>query len=200
MPFKTGIRDIIGLSRMRGCFSSTNTRHSLASACPRPTYGDSGWRVFGANMNITEKDKKRFWDRVDASGECWEWTAGKNSLGYGKISIDAKNVYAHRLAYILAYGFIPNGLFVCHHCDNPGCVKPSHLFVGTQSDNLKDAASKGRIPQGTIHWNSRLVENDIHEIRRLHSLGVSQPLLAKMWKICQPQVSKIVYRVQWRNI
>ena len=190
----------MNMSRMRGCFSSTNTRHSLASACPRPTYGDSGWRVFGADMNITERDKKRFWDRVDTSGKCWNWKAGKNSLGYGKISIDAKVFYVHRLAYSLVHGNIPDGMGVCHHCDNPGCVNPKHLFLGTQSDNLLDASAKNRLPQGENKWGSKLAENDIHEIRRLYSLGIKQPLLAKMWKICQPQVSKIVQRIQWRHI
>ena len=194
--------DTIGLSRMRGCFSSTNTRHSLASACPRPTYGDSGWRVFGADMNITEGDKKRFWNKVDKSGGCWEWTAGVVSRGYGRFRLGYKTVYAHRFAYSLMHGSIPDNMQICHHCDNPRCVKPSHLFLGTQSDNIQDSVTKGRWPnrQGEKHNMVKLCEKDVHEIRRLYSLGVKQTLLAKMWRISQPHASDIVYRERWKHM
>lgn len=88
----------------------------------------------------------RFWKQVDMGKECWEWTGCLNSNGYGSISVPDKPspVMAHRFSYEMANGLIPLGMFVCHHCDNPKCVRPSHLFLGDQRANLADAKAKGR--------------------------------------------------------
>jgi len=90
---------------------------------------------------------KRFWSHVEKSEGCWLWTAGLNSAGYGIFNIDRFRgpQRAHRIAFELANGPIPEGLYCCHHCDKPHCVNPEHLFVGTQKDNLMDAAMKGRM-------------------------------------------------------
>lgn len=93
----------------------------------------------------------RFWSRVIKSDDdgCWLWTGPfmKYRGGYGQMTIAKKAHKAHRVAFVLAYGPFPNDLHVLHHCDNPPCVRPSHLFVGTRSDNMRDAASKGRHAQ-----------------------------------------------------
>ncbi len=155
-------------------------------------------------MNVPEQTKKRFWDKVDRSGHCWNWTAGKAGKGYGSFWLEGKNVRAHRFVYSLLYGNIPDGLFICHHCDNPLCVKPSHLFLGTNSDNIRDSVAKGgcRTPRniGEKNANSKLCENDVREIRRLCSLGVRQNLLAKMWEISNAHISCIVHRKWWSHI
>lgn len=90
---------------------------------------------------------KRFWSKVAFTAnpnKCWEWQAGKTKYGYGELMIKNKQVYAHRLSWELTYGEIPDGLFVCHKCDNPKCVNPNHLFLGTNLDNVRDMVSKGR--------------------------------------------------------
>jgi len=89
----------------------------------------------------------RFWSHVDTSGECWVWTAARASKrgGYGRFGIENQQTeYAHRVSWRLAYGPIPTGLWVLHHCDNPPCVRPSHLFLGTQVENMADMTIKGR--------------------------------------------------------
>lgn len=94
---------------------------------------------------------ERFWRRVDKSGPCWIWTGAQGHHGYGRIGIgghDGPTVLAHRVAWELSNGPVPEGLCVLHRCDNPPCVNPDHLFVGTQADNIRDCKEKGRMRNG----------------------------------------------------
>ena len=86
----------------------------------------------------------RFWDKVDKTGECWIWTASKNKKGYGRFGFGSRAQLAHRVSWLLSNGEIPDGMLACHTCDNPPCVNPSHLWLGTQKDNVVDMSSKGR--------------------------------------------------------
>lgn len=91
----------------------------------------------------------RFWMKVDKAGECWTWTAGRGDHGYGSFTNDDGGaVSAHRFSYELHYGPIPDGMVVCHRCDNPPCVRPEHLSIGTQADNVQDMFEKGRAVSG----------------------------------------------------
>ena len=97
--------------------------------------------------------RDRFWARVQKGEGCWRWDGSKNRYGYGFVSYGPRGaqtrVQAHRVAWTLAYGPIPDGAFVLHHCDNPPCVRPDHLFLGTQGDNMVDMAAKRR---GSNQW------------------------------------------------
>ena len=90
----------------------------------------------------------RFWAKVDASGECWMWAASQNPDGYGHFWLNGKVELAHRIAYALTHGAIPDGAMVLHACDNPSCVRPEHLFLGDQLANMQDAKGKGRLRGG----------------------------------------------------
>lgn len=92
-----------------------------------------------------------FWAYVDRGGPdvCWVWKGSKLPSGYGRVSWQGKTTYAHRVAHLLAHGAIPAGMCVCHHCDNPPCCNPSHLWLGTQQDNMADRDRKGRTARGS---------------------------------------------------
>lgn len=92
---------------------------------------------------------ERFWFKVIKTESCWNWNGAKDREGYGYLWNGYELMGAHRFSYILHYGFIPEESLVCHHCDNPSCVKPEHLFEGTNSDNQVDCLKKGR---GNRNW------------------------------------------------
>ena len=92
-------------------------------------------------MKITELDKARFWIKVTQTNYCWEWSSSLDECGYGRFSLDGE-VLAHRIAYQLIHGKISKKILVCHSCDNPKCVNPSHLFIGNQFDNMFDKQLK----------------------------------------------------------
>lgn len=95
---------------------------------------------------------ERIWPRVDRTGDCWEWQGARQMTGYGMIDIHGRRKFVHRVVYELLHGPIPPGLFICHHCDNPSCVRPEHLFLGTPADNMHDRDRKGRSYKGDRHW------------------------------------------------
>lgn len=112
---------------------------------------------------------ERFWENVDVKGEdeCWEWTAAKTTAGYGVIYWNSENTYAHRLSLELDNRPIPARFHACHKCDNPPCVNPKHLFVGSPRENMLDKVSKGRHPKGENHYAAKLLDSEIAEMRKL---------------------------------
>lgn len=120
---------------------------------------------------ITKKDISRFWDKVVNKGkdECWEWTAAKNrDRGYGMFSINGKMYYAHRIVWMWTNQLqIPDGMCILHHCDNPSCVNPNHLFLGTHADNTQDSYNKGRsTQQGVNNSRSKLTREQVVIIKK----------------------------------
>lgn len=127
---------------------------------------------------------------------CWEWIGGR-SHGYGTVRVHevfgATPIYVHRLVYVLSnFQAIPESLMVCHHCDNPSCCNPEHLFLGTQKDNLHDMASKRRSCIGIKNGQCKLSVDDVESMRRLAMAGEKQFKLAEKFGVSQAQVSRIV--------
>jgi len=163
-------------------------------------------------MEINKHDppETRFWARVDKDSSpagCWLWTGGTASAGYGIIGINYKSIGVHRFSYALHNGPIPDGMFVCHHCDNPACVNPAHLFLGTPQDNMDDMASKGRAVHshaprlsGESHPNSKLTQAQVDEMRSLYATGEhSIAGLATRYNVTRANVSFIVKWRTWRT-
>lgn len=161
----------------------------------------------------------RFWRYVDKTPGCWLWT-GHTCMGYGRIHV-ASGIYesAHRLAWQWHTGqTIPKGMFICHHCDTHACVNPAHLFLGSPADNLRDAASKGRMasgdrngarlypdrlvpPRGERNGQAVLVEEQVREIRRLYSAGDrSQREIAIKFGVAPTTIQMILNGRNWRHI
>jgi hypothetical protein len=141
-------------------------------------------KIYGLIAGI---DIERFWSKVDRRGdnECWNWKASKHWKGYGYInlSIPKKNVYSHRFSWVLHYGDIPDGMFVCHKCDNGSCCNPQHLFLGTDTDNKMDMWSKNRLPKGERAGQSKLTNDQVLEARQRYISGESYRSLARHYAL-----------------
>ena len=154
-------------------------------------------------------DAERFWSKVDKSGECWEWSGTVlKKMYYGRYFLGGKTVLAHRYSYILHHPLTIDlwehrEICVCHRCDNPRCVNPAHLFLGTVADNNKDKEAKGRGGQtkGEKHGRSKLTETDVREIRiKYANGGITHRQLALEYGISQQAITKIIRRRTWSHI
>lgn len=136
---------------------------------------------------------ERFWSKVDRSPDCWVWTGAvndRNRPSYGRIRIDGRTRYTHRLSWEMHHGPVPAGMEVCHTCDNPPCVRPDHLFLGTTSDNQQDACRKGRNRR-------RLNPGAVLIIRELADRGVTGRAMAPVFGVSEQTISMIVRRRTW---
>ena len=148
---------------------------------------------------MNDKHTKRFWSKIPRreTNQCWEWTGSKNRKGYGYITIAKRHFAAHRLAWELTIGAIPPGLCCCHHCDNPGCVNPAHLFLGTHDDNMADCKAKNRQTQGSRNPASKLLESDVLEIRTLLKRGLTQREVATRYNVKRQTIGDISTGTGW---
>lgn len=132
---------------------------------------------------------------------CIIFIGSKNSLGYGELSYKGKRFRAHRLSYISHVGPIPDGMVVCHKCDNPPCINPEHLFIGTQADNLKDGRKKGRVatpnPRGERHGLAKLSADKIVAIRKDQR---TQREIAKEYGVHQTTIKNIKLNRTWKHV
>lgn len=162
------------------------------------TWAECGRTIYRGE-SLKERFEKKF-DKEDGNG-CWEWNAHKGRWGYGTFSVNRKSKLAHRVSYELYVGEIPDGLLVLHRCDNPACVNPKHLFIGSNADNVHDCEQKGRAVHltGEKHGSAKLTEEQVMAIRNKRKDRALEPTLAKEYGVTQEHISRIVLRKAWTN-
>jgi hypothetical protein len=187
--------------------------------CSKACYGHATSQRASADLAA------RFWSRVNKTDTCWLWTGYVQAYGYGTLIIDKRMQMAHRVSYEMAYGPILPGLFCLHHCDTPACVRPDHLFLGTQGDNMRDMVSKNRhfavthperqargdqsgprlhperMARGEQHVRAKLTEAQVREIRQLHATGQwSYGRLCIHFGVHKTTIALIIQRKNWKHL
>lgn len=146
----------------------------------------------------------RFWAKVRKSAGCWLWCGAANAPGYGRVFAAGSRQYAHRMAWRAAHGPIPPGLEVLHRCDQPACVNAAHLFAGTQADNMRDCASKGRLGtkaiRGEANGNARLSARQVRQVRATLARGGTLRGLADSFGVAHTTIARIKHRRSWRHL
>jgi hypothetical protein len=201
----------------------TEAYASLAHTQPLNISRSQGRELFCTH---TDDSVACFWSKVNrgTDDDCWEWTGTRSPRwrGYGRVSSGPhRGMLAHRLAYALAVGPIPEGLLVCHHCDNRPCCNPAHLFLGTEADNTQDCIKKGRFiyppPVGAAHphysvlypervlrgekiTTSKLKPDQVREIKDASSRGALSKDLAAQYGVAKSTISSIINNRWWRHI
>lgn len=168
------------------------------------------------DVDLLRDRAARFWDKVSIGAECWTRDGGTNDRGYGVFYLaGGRRMFAHRASYVLTHGPIPDESVVRHRCDNPPCVNPSHLLIGTQGDNVQDAVDRGRFPSDDAHptrtrpelvtqgearsW-SKLTEADVRDIRAQAAVGTAKRALARQFGVNEAVVRRIVKREAWSHV
>ena len=160
----------------------------------------------GRTKAKTRSLDERFWRRVKKTRSCWLWTASVRRGGYGQIWDGSNIVSAHRLSWEMVNGKIPRGVHVLHKCDTPRCVRPSHLFIGDNDDNMHDMRDKGRrkgirSSYGATHGMAKLTDLKVLTIRELCAAGIwSKRKIARRFGVTHPLISQIHKRNIWRHL
>lgn len=147
---------------------------------------------------------RRFWEKVDVAGpdDCWNWTASTAGKGYGQIKMPKtrRQLYAHRLSYEIHHGIAPGDMLVMHSCDNPRCVNPAHLSLGTHGDNLQDMARKDRHLYGERNAQAKLTESQIDLVFDLFDRGVAREDIAERVGASKTHIDRILRGEHWRHV
>jgi hypothetical protein len=160
-------------------------------------------------MNLSPDDIARFWSHVNKTKTCWTWEGPRATVGlpYGIFWLPRRtNIVtqkkAHRVSWVLERGTIPEGLFVLHDCDNPPCIRPSHLFIGTKLDNSRDCIKKGRRNDafGEDAGRSKLTDDAVKEIRSGYTSGMRARILAKKYSVDVSSIYRAITGQNWRHV
>lgn len=184
---------------VQGC----DEAHDAAGYCARhyAAYRRNGHPVLLQQQHHGMSVAERLAVYTKRSPRCWEWIGAKNAQGYGVLRVGESARLAHRIAYVAAYGPIAQWMCVLHRCDNPSCVRPDHLFVGTLADNNADMDAKGRRRsgprRGSANHNAKLTEADAFTIRASKAAGVE---LARKYGVSQTIISAVRLGRTWKHV
>lgn len=160
-----------------------------------------------AIITLRENEVRLFWSKIVVKGfdECWEWFPNVDKFGYGKFHIHDEEgkritVRVHRFSWFLKFGPIPDGLCVCHKCDNRKCVNWNHLFLGTLADNNVDRMKKGRGVHGEKQRSAKLKEKDIPVIRKMISEGKNYGVIGKIFGVSDESIGGIARGKYWKHV
>jgi len=151
---------------------------------------------------MLEKMDERFITKVNKTATCWLWTGGLDSWNYGNYRLNGKCVKAHRYSYMINKGNIPEGMLIRHTCDEPKCVNPSHLILGTHQDNMNDRNQRNRQARnkGEKSGNAKANNDIVKEIRILYGFGFTHIELANKYNIGRTSVGLIINKKAWSHI
>lgn len=182
---------------------------------PKPSEVNRGKGLFCSriccDIGRAETLEERFWRHVRRTEYCWEWMGLKNRNGYGRTWTSgkaSKEIPAHRVSWIVHFGDLSDDLFVCHHCDNPGCVNPEHLFLGTPADNMADKVKKGRQARigpkhpakGEQNAMAKLNNEDVRYALNLRNSGMSQEKIGRTIGVSQTTIHRIFSGQSWKHV
>lgn len=179
------------------CIMYTGPKESLSHS-----KGKGFWQIADNEQKLT-KIKELFEKTVIKKDGCWEWRNSKLRSGYGSISIGRhKFLSAHRVSWIIHYGEIPEGLLVCHRCDNKECTNPEHLFLGTYKDNSIDCVNKNRknMNFGVNHYSAKLNDEKVRSIKKLLIENNTWRSIAEMYNVSISTIQNIVKGKTWKHI
>jgi hypothetical protein len=175
-------------------------------------YGAAQWEAakfcsshcFGADHSRKTAERwpplrEQFETSFQRSEGCWEWQGTIDGYGYGVIDRARKRYRAHVLALEYDGRPVPKGMVACHHCDNPRCVRPSHLYVGTPKDNARDAIDRGRLRRGELHPQAKLSESQVREMRSLKG-QLSSAEIGRRFGVSRPTAAKVIAGQLWRHV
>jgi hypothetical protein len=155
--------------------------------------------------NLPQTDINRYWSKVAITAnpeKCWEWLGGKRRRGYGRFSYKHADFISTRIAYFLHNKIDPIGKAVLHKCDNPSCVNPNHLFLGTNKENTYDMMEKKRgiQPVGIRHGQAKLTDEKVIEIRKKYLNGICNKELSKEYNVSRSAITKIINNKTWTHV
>jgi hypothetical protein len=206
----TEVPDVVSAQGLAGCIIDDCGKKIVGRGRCRRHYTQWWRRTRGQTrapaLNLrTLTPAQRFWAKLDKRGpdECWPWKKVSHRSGHGEffVSRERGKVPAHSYALELATGeACPSGKECCHHCDNPPCCNPAHLYFGTRLQNVHDAISRGRHQHGERHSTSFLTEREVLEMRVRFAAGETQPALASVYGIGEAYISQIVNGRAWKHV